>query len=308
MTHIDNIIALGNKIVDNLNTMGVSASFNDGALTLADKILDIQTADYSNILLLYADAKIISKDEALELYALYLQDGLPVSNETITFTVKDANDTIVETLTGTTNTDGIANVSYLGKDTGGLNIQASINNGMLLSEIYEIEGWSTINLNGTETIKQISGSTTISNGEMYCGSAYLTDPEYSLNLQDDWILTCDIKWNGSYSASLCLVKQGTTARDTNRFMIQDKEYSCNANGKNKWISHPSLLSKNVYYSVTLTCLNGVLTAEINNNKTVITSSDWEILGTDCEMGIGVDTWGNCGYIKNIKFKIIKRKN
>ena len=40
-SHINNIKAFGNRIVGNLNAMGVCASFNDGALTLADKILDV---------------------------------------------------------------------------------------------------------------------------------------------------------------------------------------------------------------------------------------------------------------------------
>ena len=48
-THIDNIQALGEKIVENLNTMGVEAEFSDGALTLADKILDIDTTDYTTL-------------------------------------------------------------------------------------------------------------------------------------------------------------------------------------------------------------------------------------------------------------------
>ena len=40
-SHIDKIRALGERMVGNLNAMGVSASFSDGALTLADKILDV---------------------------------------------------------------------------------------------------------------------------------------------------------------------------------------------------------------------------------------------------------------------------
>lgn len=41
-THIEKIQALGNKMVENLNKQGVSASFEDGGMTLANKILDIK--------------------------------------------------------------------------------------------------------------------------------------------------------------------------------------------------------------------------------------------------------------------------
>ena len=43
MTHIDKIMAFGQRVVDNLNAKGVNAELSDGALTLADKILDIST-------------------------------------------------------------------------------------------------------------------------------------------------------------------------------------------------------------------------------------------------------------------------
>ena len=56
-THIEKIQALGNKMVENLNKQGVSASFEDGGMTLANKILDIKpftttislSADYTDI-------------------------------------------------------------------------------------------------------------------------------------------------------------------------------------------------------------------------------------------------------------------
>lgn len=56
-THIEKIQALGNKMVENLNKQGVSASFEDGGMTLANKILDIKpftttislSSDYTDI-------------------------------------------------------------------------------------------------------------------------------------------------------------------------------------------------------------------------------------------------------------------
>ena len=82
-THYEKIQALGNRMASNLETMGVSASFGDGGLTLADKILMIQ--HFTNGLLLYGDKDIIQTSETLNLYALLLKDGKAVSGETITF-------------------------------------------------------------------------------------------------------------------------------------------------------------------------------------------------------------------------------
>ena len=45
-THEQKLRAFGERIVRNLNICGVDADFNDGALTLADKILDITTFEY----------------------------------------------------------------------------------------------------------------------------------------------------------------------------------------------------------------------------------------------------------------------
>lgn len=82
-THYEKIQALGNRMASNLETMGVSASFGDGGLTLADKILQIQR--FTNGLLLYADKSIIQIDDTVNLYALLLEDGKAISGETIKF-------------------------------------------------------------------------------------------------------------------------------------------------------------------------------------------------------------------------------
>lgn len=42
ISHTDKIKELGNRMVDNLEAQGVSASFEDGGMTLAEKILDIK--------------------------------------------------------------------------------------------------------------------------------------------------------------------------------------------------------------------------------------------------------------------------
>ena len=107
-THYEKIQALGNRMASNLETMGVSASFGDGGLTLADKILQIQR--FTNGLLLYADKNIIQIGDTVNLYALLLEDGKAVSGETITF---------FKEITPTTKTDrGIEYWVYTVEDDG----------------------------------------------------------------------------------------------------------------------------------------------------------------------------------------------
>ena len=82
-THYQKIQALGNKMVSNLESMGVSANFNDGGMTLADKILEIQHFD--NGLKLYADENIGQIGDEINLYALVLKDNIAQSGKTILF-------------------------------------------------------------------------------------------------------------------------------------------------------------------------------------------------------------------------------
>ena len=82
-THYQKIQALGNKMVSNLESMGVSANFNDGGMTLADKILEIQHFD--NGLKLYADKNIGQIGDKINLYALVLKDNIAQSGKTILF-------------------------------------------------------------------------------------------------------------------------------------------------------------------------------------------------------------------------------
>ena len=79
-------------------------------------------------------------DDSCNLTAQLTFDGEPVnvSGETITFEVrKSSDDSLVETLTGITDTNGECSVVYDSKGTGELYIQASSRR--IVSEIYEIQ-------------------------------------------------------------------------------------------------------------------------------------------------------------------------
>ena len=73
--------------------------------------------------------------------------AIGISGETVTFEVrKDSDDSLVETLTGTTNSSGIATVYYYGQGAGNLYIKAICST--LLSEIYVLEDCDYWNENG----------------------------------------------------------------------------------------------------------------------------------------------------------------
>lgn len=132
-----------NLLATNLRQKGVTASGTEGLTTLINKVLDINTISFDGITL-NSDKDIISynggtQPESAVLTAQLTLDGdpAPVSGETVTFEVrKDSDDSLVETLTGTTNSSGVATVSYLGKGVGDLYVKAILRS--FVSETYSI--------------------------------------------------------------------------------------------------------------------------------------------------------------------------
>lgn len=79
----ENIQVLGNRMASNLSAMGVSASFSDGGLTLADKILEINR--FTDGLLLSVDKDIAQSSNTMNFTAVYLQNGNVVSGKEVIF-------------------------------------------------------------------------------------------------------------------------------------------------------------------------------------------------------------------------------
>jgi len=144
---------------------------------------------------LTSDKDIISAydHESATLTAQLMSGTTPVaiSGETVTFEVrKQSDDSLVETLTGTTNSSGVATVSYLGKDTGDLNIKAIVGS-VIFSEIYAIEDCFFYGIN-TDAFTSPSSTTFSSNGE-YITATTSTSGEklvyldHTLSNNDNWI-------------------------------------------------------------------------------------------------------------------------
>ena len=88
-THYQKIQALGNRMAENLTIMGVPSQFDEGGLTLADKILEISGRVTSGILL-YADKKIAQSGDEIKFTAVYIEDGKTVSGKEVIFHGADA--------------------------------------------------------------------------------------------------------------------------------------------------------------------------------------------------------------------------
>ncbi len=115
----------------------VSVNVNDGSAT----------HDYE--LVVSSDKDVLSyyDEDSASLSATLTDNGVGIDGEVVSFKVyKESDDSLVETLTGTTNSQGVATVSYVSKGTGDLNIHCEALQGSLVSEIY-IEDCSYYNAN-----------------------------------------------------------------------------------------------------------------------------------------------------------------
>lgn len=116
--------ALGQLMATNLNTMGVtSASVSDGLTTLANKILDIPVAESYN-LTLTSNKNIISQahSETATLTVTVTNNQGPVADKIVTI-LKNG----VYYTSATTNSSGIATITYNSQATGDIQFIASIN-------------------------------------------------------------------------------------------------------------------------------------------------------------------------------------
>jgi len=79
-------------------------------------------------------------EDSASLSATLTDNNVPVDGEVVSFEVrKQSDDSLVETLTGTTNSQGVATVSYDSKGVGDLNVHCEALQGSLVSEICEVQ-------------------------------------------------------------------------------------------------------------------------------------------------------------------------
>lgn len=154
-------------------------------------------------------------------------------------------------------------------------------------------------LNGSETIKQISGTTTVTDGVMSDGCGYLNA---GFDNSGDWVLECDVLFTGRGGTGFMVVNSGTNARDRNHLQISSSGTINTVSNGSYEINSLNLftVTANTWYHVKIVKNNDNAIVTVDNNTQTIT---WSNLTNASRLCVGVDKWGNnYTQVKNIIVK------
>ena len=290
---------LGITMAENLVTQGVTdADPSDGLTTLANKILDITPGPGPTPTPASID---LTATSSILSYA----DG---DSTVLTATVLDSSDNPVEgvdvnfyngsTSMGTVTTDssGVATITYFSAGSGDITFTAEVD-GTLLTKTFVVHDYLWVPaLDGTETIHQVQGTTTISNGEMSGGSGYIG----AFDNTGNWELSFKAKWSNG-SCGIWLIKSDETSRDSNDVLMLQGSIYAHVGGSGSAVGAFSpYLSANTYHDITVTKNGTTLSIKGDNQSPV--NITWSLATTLSTLSIGVDAWGGTSYIKDIVVK------
>ena len=274
---------------DNLAAKGVTASYapSTGMIGLIDEILNIPAGSCYHIEFSEDSYTAVGGSATLE---IYLQENYaPKSGATVTIAGSDSS-----LYTGITNSTGVAEVTVTGI-SGTVTFTCTYSN---VSDTCTVTTPSVIYqpaLEGTESKYTISGSTTIENGVMSCGASYLTP---GWDNTGNWKLTFEAKISNDGSA-VSIYNPSDTQRDKNQIKITGnyhKNIASYTNG-NTESSKTTSVPVATWFAIECVKNGNSLTATWNNNSYTVTWTQLTTLSTVC---IGVDSWGQCASIRNIK--------
>ena len=288
-------VGVGIKSIEQITYMKFKFCLTDGSeyiINYGDEpTFDDITVTSTNDILSYADG------DSTVLSAQLTNQGqaVSVSGESVTFEVrKVSDDSLVETLTDTTDSNGEASVEYFGKGTGDLYVNCRCRT---LSKTYStIQDYLYVpKLDGTESIYQMQGTTTIANGEMSGGSGYLTTAFLNSN---NWELSFDGKLTNA-QCGFWIIKSDETQRDKNDILIIRSTIYTHVNGSGSETTLGRTLDTN-YHHFKITKNGNNFTLVIDDLITV--NFTWSLGTTLNDLCIGVDSWGGVSTIKNIVVK------
>jgi len=135
---------VGIKSIEQITHKKFKFCLTDGS----EYIIDYDTGSFDGMVVVCDKSILSAADGEFATVSAQLTSGgfpVPFAGELITFEVrKQSDDSLVETLTDTTDNTGLASVEYFGKGVGDLNIQCKCRS---LIETYEIEDCSYYNPN-----------------------------------------------------------------------------------------------------------------------------------------------------------------
>ena len=256
-------VGVGIKSIEQITQMKFKFCLTDGSeyiINYGDEpTFDGISVSSSKDILSYADG------DSTVLSAQLTNSGSPVSvsGESVTFEVrKVSDDSLVETLTDTTDSNGEASVEYFGKGVGDLNIKCQCRS---VSKTYELEDCNYYN----------SGTIT--------GDNVLSIPNMPVNYY--------ISFKTKYTASSGRVGWLNVGKDTNNLLFCGQVGSTalgvfkKVNGTQTPISTQNVLtSQNTEYLIEWTYENGQITVKCGN--TTLTGShtltDRDLISTHIE--------------------------
>ena len=282
----------------NSSSVSVSVDVSSIALTVSayDKNDSQISSPSSSAILSYVD-----EDYAVLTATVLDSSSNPVVGETVSFDVVDSSTgTVIENIdTDVTDRNGVASVTYYSKGTGDLYIKCSCNN--IGSSSVTIHDYLQVpKFDGTETIYQINGTTSHSNGEMGGGTGYLSNGFDNTGL---WELTAKIQFSG-VNCAWCLFPYGATSRDADELDVLGFNSSITwfNSGTNNH-QNVSSLSYNNYYDLTITKTSASsITVSIGSNT--VTISNWNALSSST-LHIGLGEWGYSENVCTMKDVVVK---
>lgn len=196
---------------------------------------------------------------------------------------------------GITNTDGIAQVTVTNV-SGTVTFTGSYSN---VSAQCTVTGQAHLyapKLDGTETLYQINGTTTVSNGEMSDGTCYLTQ---GWDNTIDWELTFEAYFDSRDGESIQLSFGNPTRADYNCIRFLCPAYNRIQTNKPSTVYNDGSLNsvtQSTWLSFNVKRVRNTMTVKIGNNNATTHTYRFSEYDTVC---IGTNTWGGIAKLRNI---------
>ena len=285
------LLEMKDQLIYELGQKGVTASYDSstGLLGLIGEISNIQTGG-SCYHIEFSEASYVAVGGSATL-EVYLQSNYqPLSGATVTFTGSDSS-----SYTGITNSNGVATatVTSISSNT---TFTCSYSNVSDTCEVIVQSHLYAPLLDGTEQIQQLQGTTTVANGEMSGGAAYLKG---GWDNTIDWELTADVYFTSSDGMAFCLYAPTDTSRDNNVLKMMGRSYGkaySYLNGSSQQSGGITGITNGSWMTVKMTKEGSNISISVNGNTATTFTYRYTSFSTIC---VGVDTWSQTTKVKNI---------
>ena len=285
------LVEMKDQLIYELGEKGVTASYDSttGLLGLIGKISDIQQGGSCyHIEFGEASYTAIGGSATLE---IYLQENYaPKSGASVTLTGSDGS-----VYNGITNSNGIAQVT-VNNVSGTVTFTGSYSNVSTQCTVTAQTHLYAPQLDGTETIYQINGTTTVADGVMSGGTCYLTT---GWDNTIDWELSFEAYYVDRDGESIQLSFGNPTQADYNCIRFLCPAYNRIQTNKPSTVYNDGSLNKvtqSTWLSFNVKRVGNNMTVKIGNNNATTHTYRFSEFERVC---IGTNSWGNVAKLRNI---------